>query len=122
MFKQSEECYHKYMELLENNLGGECATLSNGYFTLGNYYFRRGKIKKAGMCFDHSSEIRSNLDNKCEDAVSHCKVNKALCLFELNQVEESLALLKEVEREIKQYKGKENALIAKVYQIMCYCS
>ena len=70
------------MELLEKNLGDECATVSNGYFTLGNYYFRRGKLKKAEMCFDHSGSIRSKLKNKCEDAVAHCKINQALCMFE----------------------------------------
>lgn len=122
MFTQAEECYHKYMELLENNLGESCATVSNGYFTLGNYYFRRGKIKKATMCYDHSCEIRSGLENQCKDAISHCKINKCLCLFEQNKIEDSLKLLTEIEQEIKSYKGKENQLIAQVYQIMCYCS
>lgn len=120
MFNQAEECFHKYMQLLENNLGGECATVSNGYFTLGNYYFRRGKIKKASMCYNQSKEIRSGLAQKCEESISHCKINMALCLFEQNKIQECQNLLKEIETDIKSYKGKENQLIAQVYQIMCH--
>lgn len=97
MFNEAENCYHLYTEVLERNLGPECGTVSNSYFMLGNYYFRRGRINKAHACFLQSCKIRENLKNQNFESVTHCRINSSLCLIEMSKVQESIDQLKSIE-------------------------
>ena len=121
MFLQAEQCYHFYIETIENNLGHESPTTSNAYFTMANYYFKRGKILKAGLCYEHCKEIRLKRTSETHEGVLDCEINKSLCLLEVQKQDEAYELLKEVEKKILRTKGKNNEKIGRVYIIIAHC-
>lgn len=121
MFNQAEDCYIQYIELVENNLGFESASASNSYFTLANYYFKRGKINKAKMCFEKSLEIRKKLVEDHHIAIVDCETNISVCMLELKDYDEALAYLKNLIEKVKLRIGKKNEHIARIYQILAFC-
>lgn len=121
MFNQAEDCYLNYIELVENNLGYDSAATSNSYFTLGNYYFKRGKIHKSKMCFEKSLEIREKLVGKYHVAIVNCETNISVCMIELKKYDEAYSFLENLIEKVKLRIGKKNEHLGRIYQIMSFC-
>lgn len=119
LFEDAEMCYLKYAELAENNYGNESQVASNVYYTLGNFYFKRGLVTKPLMCFKHSKQLREKIVGKMHSSVIDCHLGILAVLVTANQIDEALLVFKEAEGLVLKYIGNLNIPLAKLYHLAC---
>lgn len=118
LFKLSEDAYLRYIELVENNLGANSLSTSNAYFTLGNYYFTRGRPIKAKICFAQAKDIREKKLGPSHDGVVECAINYCICLIELAKIDQANTELEQLKTLIINEKGKNSPKLLRIYQIL----
>ena len=119
-FEETEECYLRYLELLENNYGEISQTVSNAYLALGTFYFKRGLEEKPLMCFRKSKEIRLKFVAETHQAVIDCQLNELAVLVHFKILDEAAILYSQLEKNILKGLGNLNITLAKLYYAGCY--
>ena len=91
---------------------------SNAYFTLGSYYFRKGRFLKANSCFLHCKFIRKSNEVFDYEVISACDINLACGYLDLGEYQKSLEVLKEAQTEIILEKGKSTFSGKRILELM----
>lgn len=116
-FEDAENCYQKYVELVENNYGQMSQVASNAYYSLGSYYFKRGLHQKPLMCFERAKEIRIKILGDDHPSVVDCFIGILATLVHSNQIDSALQVFKEAEFLILKNMGNLNLSLAKLYHL-----
>lgn len=114
-FQEAEDCYMKYIELLENNYGDNSQIVSNAYFALAIFYFKRGLKEKPLMCFRKSKEIRLEIVGENHQAVIDAELNEFIVLVHHRLTDEAFTLFSKLEKRILKSIGNLNISLAKLY-------
>lgn len=118
MFDEAETCFLKYIELLENNFGLEHQVVSNAYFTLGTFYFKRGLLQKPLMCFQKARDIRVKRLGEEHASVIDCDLNSLIVLSEMKKSDNAILLFKKVEKLTIKTEGNLSLKLARLYFVV----
>ena len=79
-FNMAEECYSKYIKLVEEKYGKDSLETSNCYFLVGIFYLDNKCFKRSIACTKKALILRMDLVGFTHPSISDCYVNMALAL------------------------------------------